>query len=417
MDYAKASAFETARTLEPGDELGIVSFGERAYRDLPLGPVPPEGEMRARLERLRGVDRQTLVGDAVRVAGEWLSASKAAIRHAVIVTDGELGDPGDSTFAQSTANRMREAGITVSLIQIVSGREVGGRVGEIARIPAFGGGKFVRSDDAKAIPKLIFTEVERVLGAAGRRPDGRTAPTGAGDAPGPPPGEAGRKPPPEPPQPSQSEPPAPEPGHPEPPPRQVEPDPAGQPEPAALLPVVALGDSVLLEPRPDGPFPPVAGIWPVAGKPEARVLLVAGAREGTPLLAFANRGLGRVAAWTAGFLGPWSERWRADGVGLPGRIAAWVEALRPAGSGTADVADLLAARAVEPPAPLRAERAFLARLVPGPLEAIEDYRPPPTREILMERGRAVDLALLALSALVLLAVVEYLVRRYGVGYA
>ena len=400
MDYAKLSAYESSRQLEEGDELGILAFGARAYTIIPLAPIPDPRELRRILEGLRAQQETTLLHETLRRAGAWLRKSKAAVRHAVVLTDGDLPDPGDRAGAQAAAKGMGDDGITVSLIQLVTDDGLGERhVRDASRIARFGRGKFVRSNNPSQIPKMIFAEVERVLGTAGRGP--------AASNPAPEPDPVADPPPDPEPDPVPDPPPDPDP---------VPPDPAPDPEPAspARIEVVAVADTVLLEPRPEDGFPSLGGIWPVAGRPEARVLLVAKTEQGTPLLAFANRGLGRVGAWSAGFLGAWSAEWREDPA-FPGRLAAWVEHLRPVES--APAAQVLAERSLEPPAPLRHERAFLAALADGPLRPIDSYVAPPRGEIEVERGQAVEYALLALVALGLLAVVEWFVRRLGLGYA
>ena len=71
----------------------------------------------------------------------------------------------------------------------------------------------------------------------------------------------------------------------------------------------AVLDSPLLVPRPEAGYPDVLGTLPVRGREDAQVLLAAGA-EGVPLLAFANRGLGKVGVWSADLLGSWGREGR-----------------------------------------------------------------------------------------------------------
>jgi Mg-chelatase subunit ChlD len=409
MDFAKRSAYETAVQLEDGDELGLIAFGARAYEVLPLGPIPGPAELRSAIEALRATDGQTFVGDAVRRAGAWLIASRAAVRHAVVITDGDRLDPGDLTLAQSAARHMAQAGITVSLIQIASSRY--GQAGEIAKIAQIGRGAFVRETDGSQIPRLVFAEVRRALGAVGRRPAGAPGPeagtggpgTGAAAATGEtPPSERAAEPPPTEPPPTEPQPAAaadPPPG----------PAPAGGPDAAAPpLRVVALDRSPLLEPQPDGGFPVLFGVSPVVAAPRAQVLLATA--EGTPLLAFGHRGLGRIAAFGADWTGPWSAAWREDPL-FPARIATWVAAVRPAPAAAGDADLLLGPRLLTPPAPTDAEwrrlRAWNGGPVPAELAALE-AGPARVREV--PRGRAPDLAFVGLGLLVLLAGIEWRLR-------
>jgi hypothetical protein len=400
MDFAKTSAFETARALERGDELGIVAFGERAHVVRELGPLPSEPELRSDIERLRAVDRATLLADALGQAGRWLGESTAPVRHAVVVTDGEEFDPGDARRAQSAARAMGEAGITVSVVQIASTRA--GLVRDVANIAAFGKGTFVRETDGSQIPRLVFTEVARALGAAGRRPTDEQ-PQQAGDEPAP--AEAPPRSDTGPPSVAQD---APERDEPAPDPAETDPTPA-PPDPGELrLRVVAVDESRLLEPRPtNGEFPPLSGVTDCTAREGARVLLAVD--DGTPLLGFANRGLGRIAAWASDWTGPWSRAWREEPV-FPGRLAAWVEAVRPAAD-TAATDDRLVEQRVEPRGPVSAERATLAALGVASLAPLESFVAPSPRRTTVERGHASEDALFAIVAIVFLAFVEWLARR------
>jgi hypothetical protein len=167
--------------------------------------------------------------------------------------------------------------------------------------------------------------------------------------------------------------------------------------------VRAVVDSELLSPRPPGGFPPLAGILAAVGRPEARVLLVAG-DEGRPLLAFANRGLGHVAAWSADLAGPWGERWRAAPA-FPAWVAQWVRAIEPPLPSPAAPA-LARGTRVAPSAPAPSEVARLERLCAGAVAPLSQLALPPASTRAVERALNVDLALCAVMVLLLLACVE-----------
>jgi hypothetical protein len=148
----------------------------------------------------------------------------------------------------------------------------------------------------------------------------------------------------------------------------------------------------------------------VLGRPDAHVLLVGG-EEGLPLLAFANRGLGRVGVWSSDLTGPWGEAWRDD-ADFPGRLATWVQSLFPPREEMPG--DLLTVTEMQPVVPTPSELKKLAELATGPVLAVEDYRAPGARIELSVLGLAQTLALPAALALVLLALGECLaLRRRG----
>ncbi len=408
MDFAKRAAFETALRLEPGDELGVLAFGVRAYEVLPLGRVPDEADVQRELEALRAIDGQTILGGAVGRAGRWLMDSKAAVRHAVILTDGDRLDAGDLTLAQSAARRMGEAGITVSVIQIAD--TAVGLVRDLNEIARQGRGVFLRETDGSAIPRLVFAEVRRMFGAAGRVLEGEGATSAAGTGAGAPEQDEGQPAQPEPKEPVEpaSEPSDPKPDEPAP----EEPDPAApQPARPEPIPVVVLEEGPLLGRVPEQGLPDLLGVSPVAATERARVLVAT--VDGTPLLATAHAGLGRVVAWAADVAGPWTAAWREDPL-FPARLAGFVSAVRPADTsgGSAEVATRTAA--FEPATPRRATWRQLELIQGGPEpQDAGALRPGPDRRVSFSRRRGLDLALGAVLGSLALALVERFRRGAG----
>jgi Mg-chelatase subunit ChlD len=387
IDYAKASAYETAAELEEGDEVAVVAFGINGQIVLPLTPVAERARIKDTLEGLRATQNETRVKEALRLTRERvLAASRAAVKHVVVITDGEIHDV--DLGGSQEALRLRQAGATVSLIKILtSSDELSRNAPDIAR---YGGGTFYRASSPSTVPRLVSLEVKRALGKVGRAPRPGGAEPGAAP-PEPRDRQPQRDPIPDPPQP------------------QPEPQPQA-PADAGWLAVRAVTRTPLLEPLPHDGFPPVGGILDAAARPEARVLLAAG-DDGVPLLVFANRGLGRVAAWCADFAGEWGQRWREDPA-FPGRLAAWVEALSPPLAAAAP-ADCLEERTLEPLAPVRAERTFLEEWSGAPPGALADWTPPPPGQTIATRGQAREYAGLGLLAMLLLALFEFAVLRRG----
>jgi hypothetical protein len=176
--------------------------------------------------------------------------------------------------------------------------------------------------------------------------------------------------------------------------------------------VRTVSPSLLLEPMPQPPqtWPPLHGMPETAATPDAHVLLAAGER-GLPLLAFCNRGAGRVAAWSADLGGGQSRAWLADPA-FPARLAQWVTALLPPLAARAP-ANLLAEVALEPPAPTAPERAWLARATGAEPAPVATYAAPPATGTAERHSLGRELTLPALLSLLLLAFVEWRVRRAG----
>ncbi|MCA8942580.1 MAG: VWA domain-containing protein, partial [Planctomycetes bacterium] len=389
LDFAKRSAYETLAQLEPDDRIGIVGFDDRAREILPMRARPSLVELERALEKVGATMGGTRIAAGLERAGEWLRAEHSAVRHAVVLTDADRQgiDPGDIRRARVLATRLHRSGITVSVLHISApGDDV--RVATIAEIAELGGGRLHRAEDASRVPRLLVAEVQRVLGELGRREplDPSVEHPAEPESTENPPDDA--SPPPELP---------------------VEPD-APPPEDGAMrrLEVRAIRDSALVEPVPANGFPAVAGISEVVGRPHALTLLVAG-DDGVPLLAFANRGLGRIGVWSSDLTGGWGARWLAAPE-FPARLAQWISFLLPAE--TASSPPPIGEEAVlDPPAPTRGERAELERLAGSPILPIADYEVPKARRVLETERRGDDDALLAFATLLLLAIVEFVARR------
>ncbi|MCB9869396.1 MAG: VWA domain-containing protein [Planctomycetes bacterium] len=398
MDLARASALKTAQALDSGDTLGVVSFGSGATEVLPLVPVEQGGKIRRSLADLRALREGTNLAGGLRIARQMLQRSKASIKHVVVVSDGEFTD-ADSELdpAFVAALRYRGSGVSLYIVQVIPLEAMSaGAATRVKKLTGLANGLAADADNPffcnlksfDAVPRILSAEVRRLRTKAGRPSDKPgTGAGGSGQKPG-----ATERQPPQPPQPS--------------PPQPVPPTPR-EPVPAELV-VRALEDSPLLEPDVAAGFPSVAGVLTVAARDDASTLLVAG-REGIPLLAFANRGLGRVGAWTADLFGAWGLRWGKDPK-LPGRLAQWLQSVTPAQAWLRPPA-VITNPSAESAAPVPAELEALERIAGAKLRAVGSWVPPsPTVHDRTER-RGVEHALPAVLSLCLLAAAEFLARR------
>ncbi|MGE0145224.1 MAG: VWA domain-containing protein [Planctomycetota bacterium] len=400
IELARQSALATAQRLEPEDEIGILGFGAFLHPILPLGPRPDDTVLRAACAQLSAEDPNTLIGPGLRRADEWIRKSKAPVRHVVIITDGELQDPGDALLGQAVARRLGLDGIFVSALLVVPSDEFT-RAERLQRIAELGRGRFVQEAEGDSIPRFVSEVTAIALRSAGRVP----APTPSVPEPSPkPPLESPPEPDPKP-TPSDPKPPSPPPPQPS---KPVPPPSDPNAPPALPLRVVAVSESQWLGPEPEREFPPIARILPVTAAPRAQVVFAT--IDGTPLLGWQHVGLGRVAAWSSAMSEAAVGAWLADSA-FPGLLAGWVEALRAAtGPGTAAIRAPSEVR--EPAGPdARAidwmKTAAVSRSVDLP-EAIEVPTP---RRIERTRDRTADLGPMLMLALLGLAILEAIARR------
>lgn len=348
MSYAKTSAERTARALGPGDQVGIVTFGnEGAGRvELPLSDATDVTTVRGGIERLAHGPEYTYLLSGLQRAAELLAPSPAAVKHVVVITDGEF-DLRQAVALQSLAGRLRrEARTTLSVVSIVDERTEPSFRREAERLAQAGGGQFLPVEDATFVPTLVSAEVTRALERVGREPNDTTDRTA----------------------PPRDEPPPPPPRDEPPPPLPRTPPPSRE-----RLAVRQVAPSPLLLPETET-WPTLGGATPGTAPLDAQVLLVAG-EAGWPLLAFGNRGLGRIGAFAADLGGEDGREFRADPA-FPGRFAQWVAAvLRPLP--VREPVTLLDGARVEPPTPTAQDVAWLEALAGAPPRVGPLAEPPP----------------------------------------
>ncbi|MBX3464665.1 MAG: VWA domain-containing protein [Planctomycetes bacterium] len=377
MSYAKTSAWRTAAALGEGDQVGVVTFGNKGAGrvELPLTDATAVDAVRRGIERLAHGPEFTYLLSGLRLASELLAPSRAAVKHIVVVTDGEF-DLSESVALQDQAMRLRtDARTTLSVVSIIDSGTEPSFKREAERLTRAGGGQFLPIEDASFVPVLVSAEVTRALQRVGREP----ADSGAD---GPPPHR---------PEPPPTEPP---------PPRSDNPAPPPPAAPTRFAVRAVAEDSPLLLPQVES-WPSLGGVVPGTAPLDAQVLLVAG-DAGWPLLAFGNRGLGRVGAFAADLGGPEGAEFRAEPA-FPGRFAQWLQAVLPAAPVRAAAPRLDEVR-VEPPAPTLRDVEWLAALTGGAVgEAPEPVPPALARTV---ESAAPRWALVALLAVLALAVCE-----------
>ncbi|MEC8253391.1 MAG: VWA domain-containing protein, partial [Planctomycetota bacterium] len=346
MAYARTSALRTAQALGEGDRVGLVTFGDQGAGriDLPLTDAAEREVVERGVEKL--VERQewTFLLSGLRSAHAQLRDTEAAVKHVVVITDGEF-QMGQSLALSREAFRMRTASkITVSIISIVDSQTDPDFKSKARDVARDGGGVFVATGEASAVPVLVSGEVTRALSRVGREPNR----PGDGEEPAP----DGPPPPEEPPPPPD-----------DPPPPQDEPPPAPPETPA--LAVFSVAESPLLLPEPDE-WPKLGAAVPCEARHDSRVLLAVG-EQGWPLLSYANRGLGRVGAFAADLGGDAGRSFRGA-ADFPAWLAQWLEAVSVAEPSMAP-ADLREVGEVLPAAPVPQDLAYLRALGGGPPRA------------------------------------------------
>ncbi len=390
MSFVKTSALSTARALGDGDQVALVTFGDQGQGrvELPLTAATDRAAVAAGVDKLAHAHEYTFLLSGLRLARDQLAGCRAAVRHIVVLTDGEYID-FEQVMLQSLAHELRAKGVTVSIVSIVDDDTDPQFFKNCELLAQEGGGQFLPVRDVTRVPQLVSAEVVRTLDRVGRKPR-----VGAGPGSGrdPEASASAQRPEPTPSPPAPSEPPA-----------------AAAPAPPARVAVRAVAASPLLLPA-TAAWPTLGAVLAAKATADAHVLLVAG-DAGEPLLAYGNRGLGRVGVFAADLAGADGAEFRRQPA-FAARLSQWVAATRPPAA-TAP-RELLTSTRIAPPAPPPADVAQLSAGAAGPLQPLAAFALPPPRTIFASDSQVWRFAAGAVLLLLALACLEWwAARRLG----
>ena len=139
--------------LSPRDYVGMISFDSAAHEIVPLQKVG-EGTHVPRLIGRLAAGGGTFMSPALQVGFRKLANSDAALKHVIVLSDGQT-QPGDDL---DLARQMCAAGI--SLTSVAIGDEAD--VNLLRSMAAIGGGKFYHVISPQAIPQIFMREARRV---------------------------------------------------------------------------------------------------------------------------------------------------------------------------------------------------------------------------------------------------------------
>lgn len=151
LDLAKEAAQRAVEELTDQDEVGIIAFDDTAKW---IAELQSAGNMDEINEAIGGLQLGggTMMYSSIDYAYKALTDSDAAIKHLILLTDGQ---PADSGFENIVGN-MREDGITVS--SVAMGRDA--NVGLMERISEIGGGRMYHVDSTDNIPAIFAKETQ-----------------------------------------------------------------------------------------------------------------------------------------------------------------------------------------------------------------------------------------------------------------
>ncbi len=156
LKYAKAAAKTVTHSLKDNDLVSVIGFDSQ-----PFVVVPLESFSQAKSYFDQMVDRlvaqgRTYLMPALEQADRALASSGAAVKHVVVLTDGETGGTPDMYYSLVSAMH-HDMGATISTIAI--GQRA--NLSLLEAISKYGGGAFYQTDSPSNLPEIFVQDFKQ----------------------------------------------------------------------------------------------------------------------------------------------------------------------------------------------------------------------------------------------------------------
>ncbi len=150
MEIARQAAISALDSLREIDEVGVVAFNDAYSWAVPLQTAEDTEAIAASISGI-AADGGTSIYPAVAEAVSALEESDAAIKHIILLTDGEDGyrEYGD------LLDEIEAEGITLSTVAVGTGSDTK----LLKNLATAGGGRYYYSDAGTALPRIFAQEV------------------------------------------------------------------------------------------------------------------------------------------------------------------------------------------------------------------------------------------------------------------
>lgn len=157
MDLTKQAARAAVSVLGPQDQVGVVGFDSVPYLLVKLQSAQNKGRIEQDISRMVA-SGGTAIYPALEMAYQELTATRAKIKHAVMLTDGQAPKQGIVELVQN----MAAENITVSTIGVGSDADMP----LLKQMAEVGGGRAYYTNDAYSLPKIFMKETSTVARSA-----------------------------------------------------------------------------------------------------------------------------------------------------------------------------------------------------------------------------------------------------------
>lgn len=150
MDIAKQAAVNSLDSLREIDEVGVLAFDDGYTWSVPLQEAVDTGAI---IERISGIGSAggTSIYPALAEAVKKIKKSDAALKHIVLLTDGQDGFQA----YEDVLKEMEEEGITLSTVAVGTGADND----TLQWLAQEGGGRYYYSDASTTLPRIFAQEV------------------------------------------------------------------------------------------------------------------------------------------------------------------------------------------------------------------------------------------------------------------
>ena len=156
LELAKEAAMRACEVLTDNDQVGVIAFDDAAKWVVPLQRVEDIAAIQSAIGTIRpggGTEFYTAIYESLHA----LTASDAAQKHVIFLTDGEAGDSGYEQLVQ----QMAAEGITLTTVAVGSGANQ--RL--LRSLAQTGGGRAYAANEFDNLPKIFTKETYLVSGS------------------------------------------------------------------------------------------------------------------------------------------------------------------------------------------------------------------------------------------------------------
>ncbi len=158
IEMAKEAAKASAMMLTSSDQIGIIAHDSAAIPIIPLTRASNRLRIQNAIATI-SADGGTDIFPAYKMAGEWLKASNARIKHIIVLSDGQ--SPNRERI-WAMAEELRQSRITSTAVGIGYGVDRA----LLQNIARNGGGRYYFTDNPNNVPK-IFTKETSIASRSG----------------------------------------------------------------------------------------------------------------------------------------------------------------------------------------------------------------------------------------------------------